>query len=129
MVAADGRRSLCREAAGIEVSEWRYDQGAIATSFQHARAHDGVAIELHREGASLTTVPLPDPCGSALIWVGATAEIASLMERDAEGFGDALAERLDGLLGQVKDTGPRSFFPVAGLTAKVFGSAAHGPGR
>jgi 2-octaprenyl-6-methoxyphenol hydroxylase len=118
VVAADGRRSLCREAAGIEVSEWRYDQGAIATSFRHTRAHDGVAIELHSEGASLTTVPLPDPCGSAVIWVGATAEIASLMERDAMRFGDALAERLDGLLGQVESTGARTFFPVAGLTAK-----------
>ncbi|HEX7531827.1 MAG TPA: FAD-dependent monooxygenase [Methyloceanibacter sp.] len=118
VVAADGRRSLCREAAGIEVSEWRYDQGAIASSFRHARSHDGVAIELHRESASLTTVPLPDPRGSALIWVGSTAEISSLMERDDERFADALAERLDGLLGQVERVGPRSFFPVAGLTAK-----------
>ena len=46
VVAADGRRSLCREAAGIEIDEWRYDQGAIATSFRHARSHEGVAIEL-----------------------------------------------------------------------------------
>ena len=118
VVAADGRRSLCREAAGIEIDEWRYDQGAIATSFRHARSHEGVAIELHRENASLTTVPLPDPRGSAIIWVGSTAEIASLMERDNERFADALAERLEGLLGQVESVGPRSFFAVAGLTAK-----------
>ena len=118
VVAADGRRSLCREAAGIEIDEWRYDQGAIATSFRHARSHEGVAIELHRENASLTTVPLHDPRGSAIIWVGSTAEIASLMERDNERFADALAERLEGLLGQVESVGPRSFFAVAGLTAK-----------
>ncbi len=118
VAAADGRRSLCREAAGIPVSEWRYDQGVIATSFRHTLPHDGVAIELHSEGASLTTVPLPDPCGSAIIWVGSTAEIASLMERDGERFADALAERLDGLLGLVESVGPRSSFPVAGLTAK-----------
>jgi 2-octaprenyl-6-methoxyphenol hydroxylase len=118
VVAADGRRSLCREAAGIEIDEWRYDQGAIATSFRHARSHEGVAIELHRENASLTTVPLPDPRGSAIIWVGSTAEIASLMERDNERFADALAERVEGLLGQVESVGPRSFFAVAGLTAK-----------
>jgi 2-octaprenyl-6-methoxyphenol hydroxylase len=118
VVAADGRRSLCREASGIDVSEWRYDQGAIASSFRHSRAHDGVAIELHREGSSLTTVPLPDPRASALILVGSTSDIASLMERDDERFADALVDRLDGLLGQIDGVGPRSSFPVAGLTAK-----------
>jgi len=118
VAAADGRRSLCREEAGIEVSEWRYDQGAIASSFRHSRGHDGVAIELHREGASLTTVPLPDPRASALILVGSASDIASLMEHDEERFADALADRLDGILGQIEGVGPRSSFPVAGLTAK-----------
>ncbi|MGE5261220.1 MAG: FAD-dependent monooxygenase [Actinomycetota bacterium] len=118
VVAADGRRSLCRAAAGIETSDWRYDQGAIASSFRHGRPHDGVAIELHREGASVTTVPLPDPRASALILVGSTSDIAALMQRDEEGFADELAERLDGLLGQIEGVGARSSFPVAGLTAK-----------
>lgn len=119
VMAADGRRSLCRDAAGIEVSEWRYDQGAIASGFRHARPHEGVAIELHREGASLTTVPLPDPCSSALILVGSSADIAQLMALDAEGFTASLADRLDGLLGGIEGVGPRAFFPVAGLTAKT----------
>lgn len=118
VMAADGRRSLCREAAGIEVSEWRYDQGAIASSFRHARPHDGVAIELHREGSSFTTVPLPDPRASALILVGSASDTASLMERDDERFADELADRLDGLLGQIESVGPRASFLVAGLTAK-----------
>ena len=132
-VAADGRRSLCREAAGIEVSEWRYNQAAIASSFRHSRPHDGVAIELHREGASFTTVPLPDSHASALILVGSARDIASLMERDDERFADELAERLDGLLGGIEGVGPRASFPVAGLTAKslaarriaLVGEAAH----
>jgi len=119
VVAADGRRSLCREASGIDISEWRYEQGAIASSFHHSRPHDGVAIELHSEGASLTTVPLPDRCASALIMVGSTSDIALLMEGDDERFADALARRLDGLLGQIESVGPRSSFPVAGLTAKT----------
>jgi 2-octaprenyl-6-methoxyphenol hydroxylase len=41
------------------------------------------------------------------------------MERDDERFADALAERLDGLLGQVAGVGPRNCFPVAGLSAKT----------
>ena len=45
VAGADGRRSVCREAAGIETDEWRYDQGAIATSFRHTLPHDGVSTE------------------------------------------------------------------------------------
>jgi 2-octaprenyl-6-methoxyphenol hydroxylase len=122
VVAADGRRSPCRAAAGIEASEWRYDQGAIASSFRHGRSHNGVAIELHREGASFTTVPLPDPRASALIMLGSAADIGALMQRDEEGFAGVLAERLDGLLGQIEGVGPRSSFPVSGLTAKSLGA-------
>ncbi len=119
VMAADGRRSLCRKAAEIDVSEWRYDQGAIAASFRHSRPHEGVAVELHREGASLTTVPLPDPRGSALILVGPTRDIAQLMACDDEGFAETLADRLGGLMGGIENVGRRVSFPVAGLTAKT----------
>jgi len=37
VIAADGRKSLCREAAFIKVTEWSYPQKAVACSFSHAR--------------------------------------------------------------------------------------------
>jgi 2-octaprenyl-6-methoxyphenol hydroxylase len=133
VAGADGRRSICRVSAGIEVTERRYDQAAIATSFHHTLPHRNVSTELHREQGSVTTVPLPDPHSSSLIWVGSLAEIAALMRRDEAGFGDALAERLDGLLGAISDIGPRAEFKVAGLVANrlaanrtvLLGEAAH----
>jgi 2-octaprenyl-6-methoxyphenol hydroxylase len=133
VAGADGRRSVCRGAAGIEVSEWRYDQGAIATSFRHTLPHEGVSTELHKELGSVTTVPMPDPLLSSLIWVGSAAEIAELMARDEADFGAALQNRLGDVLGTVSDIGPRAQFPVAGLTAKqlaqrrtaLIGEAAH----
>jgi len=78
-------------------------------------------------------VPLPDPHASSLIWVGPLPEIMGLMQRDDEGFADALSERLSGLLGAVSDVGTRAEFPVAGLTANrlaakrtvLLGEAAH----
>jgi len=133
VAGADGRRSICRTSAGIGVTERRYDQGAIATSFRHTLPHRNVSTELHREEGSVTTVPLPDPHASSLIWVGSLAEIAALMRRDEAGFGDALAERLDGLLGAISDLGARAEFKVAGLIADrlaanrtvLLGEAAH----
>ena len=133
VAGADGRRSICRRSAGIDVTERRYDQAAIATSFRHTLPHENVSTELHQEEGSVTTVPLPDPNASSLIWVGPLPEIMGLMQRDDEGFGDALSERLSGLLGAVSDVGTRAEFPVAGLTANrlaakrtvLLGEAAH----
>ena len=133
VAGADGRRSICRRSAGIDVTERRYDQAAIDTSFRHTLPHGNVSTELHTEEGSVTTVPLPDPNASSLIWVGPLPEIMGLMQRDDEGFGDALSERLSGLLGAVSDVGTRAEFPVAGLTANrlaakrtvLLGEAAH----
>jgi 2-octaprenyl-6-methoxyphenol hydroxylase len=133
VAGADGRRSLCREAAGIAASEWRYEQSAIATSFRHSISHDGVSTELHRERGSLTTVPTPDPLTSSLIWVGAATDIDALMAADDTQFAAELQDRLGDTLGALSDIGPRAFFPVAGLTAKplaqhrtaLIGEAAH----
>ena len=133
VAGADGRRSICRISAGIGVSERRYEQGAIATSFGHSLPHADVSTELHKEKGSITTVPLPDPHASSLIWVGSSSEIAALMQLDAERFGDALSERLGGLLGALSNVGARTAFPVAGLSADrlaakrivLVGEAAH----
>jgi 2-octaprenyl-6-methoxyphenol hydroxylase len=133
VAGADGRQSICRTSAGIGVTERHYDQAAIATSFRHTLPHSNVSTELHREEGSVTTVPLPDPHASSLIWVGSLAEIAALMRRDEASFGDALAERLDGLLGAISPIGARAEFKVAGLSADrlaaqrtvLVGEAAH----
>jgi 2-octaprenyl-6-methoxyphenol hydroxylase len=133
VVGADGRHSICRETAGIAVTERRSDQAAIATSFAHAAPHEGVSTELHRRGGSVTTVPLTEPRASSLIWVAEAAEIDRLMRLDATGFGAALAKRLDGMLGSVGEVGARAHFPVAALAAAslvgprtaLVGEAAH----
>lgn len=133
VAGADGRLSICRRSAGIGVTERRYDQVAIATSFRHTLPHGNVSTELHKEEGSVTTVPLPDAHASSLIWVGPLAEIVGLMRRDEEGFGDALSERLGGLLGAVSDIGARAEFRVAVLTVHrlaakriaLLGEAAH----
>jgi 2-octaprenyl-6-methoxyphenol hydroxylase len=133
VAGADGRHSICRKAAGIGVAERRYDQAAVAASFTHALPHKNVSNELHQEGGSVTTVPLPDQQASSLIWVGSVPEVARLMRLDAEEFGAALSRRLDGILGEIKSVGARAEFIVTGLSADrlaarrtaLVGEAAH----
>jgi 2-octaprenyl-6-methoxyphenol hydroxylase len=133
VAGADGRNSICRRAAGIAASEQAYGQAAIATSFTHAAPHRGVSIELHRQGGSVTTVPLTDQAASRVIWIDGTEEIAAVMRLDADAFAAALQDRLEGLLGQVGEVGARAQFPVTRLAAETLagrrtalvGEAAH----
>lgn len=133
VAGADGRRSVCRQAAKIETTERRYEQSAIASSFRHSLPHRGVATELHREGGSVTSVPTPDPNTSSLVLISGKAEADALMTLDEPRFAARLQERFDETLGVISDVGPRASFPVTSLTAKelaanrtaLIGEAAH----
>ncbi|MGH6826488.1 FAD-dependent monooxygenase [Methyloceanibacter sp.] len=133
VAGADGRNSICRKAAGIAASEQAYGQAAIATSFAHRAPHRGVSIELHRQGGSVTTVPLTDAHASSVIWIADTEEIEVVMRLDLGGFAATLQDRLEGLLGQVDEVGARARFPIARLATETLagrrtalvGEAAH----
>jgi 2-octaprenyl-6-methoxyphenol hydroxylase len=116
VVAADGRRSIAREAAGLRVETWHYPQAAIATSLAHTRDHRGISTELHSAAGPCTTVPLPGR-RSSLVWLERPAEVQRLMGLDDAGFRAALEARLQGLLGAVGDIGPRLTYPMGGLYA------------
>jgi 2-octaprenyl-6-methoxyphenol hydroxylase len=120
VVAADGRNSLCRQAADIKTSAWTYPQAAIAASFTHDRPHGQVSTEFHRSSGPFTTVPLPG-LASSLVWVERPEEAQRLAALDDDAFRKALEVRLQGLLGSVGDISPRTVFPLSGLTANSFG--------
>ena len=119
VAAADGRKSICRAAAGITTTAWSYDQTAIATRFNHSRPHDDISTEFHRSAGPLTTVPLPG-LASSLVWVERPTIAQELTGMETDAFRLTLSERLQGLLGSIGDIGPRRSFPLSGLTADTF---------
>lgn len=131
-VGADGRQSLCRQAAGIQTREWRYDQTATVCNFAHSRAHDGVCTEFHYAHGPFTVVPLA-ASWSSLVWVGHPVEAAGLAAMSDAEFAQAIAGRLGGLLGDITEIGPRNAFPLGALVARkltgerlaLVGEAAH----
>jgi 2-octaprenyl-6-methoxyphenol hydroxylase len=131
-VGADGRNSLCREAAGIGARSWAYDQTAIAANFRHSRPHRGACTELHFPAGPFTVVPLPGDW-SSLVWVERPAEAARLIALDEAGFAAEIAQRLEGTLGDVIEVGARGSFALSGLVARnvaggriaLVGEAAH----
>lgn len=120
VIGADGRRSLCREAAGISVRTWDYEQSALVCTFAHSRPHNGISTEFHRPAGPLTAVPSPG-LTSSLVWVERPDAAAQLAALDEAAFRKTLDERLQGLLGGIGDIGPRAVFPLSGLTAEVAG--------
>jgi 2-octaprenyl-6-methoxyphenol hydroxylase len=119
VAGADGRRSICREQAGIGVSTWDYPQSALVCSFAHERPHKRISTEFHRPAGPCTTVPLPGNA-SSLVWVETRAEAQRLAGLDEDAFREALETRLQGLLGGVGAIGPRAVFPLSGLSTEAF---------
>lgn len=119
-VAADGRKSLLRAAAGIDVRSWTYDQVAIAAVFDHSAPHANITTEFHRRAGPLTVVPLPGDA-SSLVWVETPAEAKRLVALEDHAFLAALSVRLQGLLGELVDVGPRATFALGGLAAARMG--------
>jgi 2-octaprenyl-6-methoxyphenol hydroxylase len=120
IVAADGRDSPTRTAAGIPATSWSYTQSAVVTTFTHTRPHDGVSTELHRRPGPLTVVPGPGQT-SSLVWVETHDEAKRLAALDDEGFTHELASHIGGLLGTLTNFAPRRTYPLSGRTASSLG--------
>ncbi|RVC30663.1 FAD-dependent monooxygenase, partial [Mesorhizobium sp. M7A.F.Ca.CA.004.04.2.1] len=67
-VAADGRLSPARQAAGISTSARSYPQAALVLNFGHSGDHAFTSTEFHTETGPFTQVPLPGN-RSSLVWV------------------------------------------------------------
>src|SRR5690606_36873494 len=58
LVAADGRRSRLREAAGLTCIGWSYVQIGIVTQVEHQLPHNGCAIQHFLPGGPFAILPL-----------------------------------------------------------------------
>ena len=115
IVAADGRNSPVREAAGIPVHTTRYGQKALAFAVTHDAPHGNVSTEIHRSGGPFTLVPLPDhegrPC-SAIVWMETGAEAQRLAGLPEAEFEAEMTERSAHLYGPLKLASRRSVWPI-----------------
>jgi 2-octaprenyl-6-methoxyphenol hydroxylase len=121
-VAADGRNSILRKAAGISVSEWSFDQSALVTRFKHSREHEFISTEWHKLGGPFTTVPLPGK-SSALVWMDRPSKIDALTLLDAKTLAREMQLMNHGMLGLISDVQPPHSFPMRGVKAEKFAAA------
>lgn len=137
LVAAEGRNSPTREAAGITVARWKYDHAAIIGAFHHERAHENIAFEIFYPTGPFALLPLPDDeigHRSAIVWSVKGADGPAMLKLSDRAFLAEAEKQMGGFLGKLSHASPRASYPLgfhhaARVTAErlvLVGDAAHG---
>ena len=121
VIGADGHRSLCRAAAGIDTVGWSYPQSALTLNIDHTRPHDFISTEFHTENGPFTLVPLPG-ARSSVVWVGDKAQIDRLAALDDTSLAQQVEQRSHSILGKISVEQGRGVFPLAVESARSFGT-------
>ena len=137
LVAAEGRNSPTREAAGLNVARWTYDHAAIVTSLRHEHSHENVAFEIFWPEGPFAILPLNDDehgHRSAIVWSVRRDHAAGMLKMSERAFLAEAGKKMGGFLGGLSGLGARSSYPLGfHHAAKIVsdrlalvGDAAHG---
>jgi 2-octaprenyl-6-methoxyphenol hydroxylase len=136
-IAADGRESPTREAAGIGAVRWQYGQSGIVCSIRHEKPHRGMAHERFLPAGPFAVLPLPDSetgeHRSSIVWTERDELVPAMMALDDAQFAQEIAARFGDSLGAIGVAGPRWAYPLSLLQADRYtdlrlalvGDAAH----
>jgi 2-octaprenyl-6-methoxyphenol hydroxylase len=132
VVAADGRGSPLREAAGIATRLWRYGQTSIVGTVRHAAPHRGVAVEHFFPGGPFAILPMTGN-RSSIVWTERDELVPGLLALDDAGFLAELGRRFGDWLGPLSLEGGRWSYPLSLMVAEryaaprlaLIGEAAH----
>ena len=121
VIGADGRQSLSREAAGIDVRRRDLQQSALTFNIAHSRSHKNISTEFHTPYGPCVFVPLPgNRC--SVVWVSAAREAERLMALGDDELSDAAEKQSHSILGNVRVEPGRNLFPLSIESPKQFAS-------
>lgn len=132
VIGADGRQSLCRKAAGIDVTRRALDQAALTFNIGHSRPHQNISTEFHTPQGPCVFVPLPgNRC--SVVWVAAPREAERLIALSDDELSMAVEQQSHSILGRIIVEPGRHLFPLAIEQPRAFaqhrialvGEAAH----
>jgi 2-octaprenyl-6-methoxyphenol hydroxylase len=121
-IGADGRHSLCREAAGIDVRRRALGQAALTFNLSHSRPHRNISTEFHTPQGPCVFVPLPGN-RSSVVWVSAPREAERLMALSDDELSEAAEARSHSILGRMRIERGRNIFPLAIERPRQFAKA------
>ena len=122
VAGADGRQSLCREAAGIEVKRRELNQSALTFNVSHSRPHRNISTEFHTPQGPCVFVPLPGD-RSSIVWVAAPKEAERLIALSDDELSEATETQSHSILGRLRVEPGRHLFPLAIEQPRQFAKA------
>lgn len=134
LIGADGRDSFTRQALGIGVDEYDYNQVAIVSTVQTSKPHQQVAFERFSENGPLALLPLIQENRRSIVWtVKKGTEQQWLGEQNDEYFLNALQQTYGDRAGRFEKVGQRFCYPLKQVLAHkqavgrviLMGNAAH----
>ena len=112
VIGADGRQSLSREAAGIDVSRRDLHQSALTFNIAHSRSHKNISTEFHTPQGPCVFVPLPgNRCSVVLVLAPKEAERLKALSDDE--LSEAAEKQSHSILGRIQVEPGRHVFPLA----------------
>jgi len=122
-VAADGKKSRLREAAGISVTAWAHPQSALVLNLSHPVPHGFVSTEFHGPHGPYVLVPLPGN-RSSVVLVETPEEAERLKALTDDALALELERRAHSILGRFTVEPGRQVWPLSSMIA-----ASHGARR
>jgi 2-octaprenyl-6-methoxyphenol hydroxylase len=110
-VAADGAKSIVREAAGVHAQTWDYEQVALVSNVFTQRFHDHVAYERFTASGPLALLPMTDG-RLGLIWTFPPDRAQHMRECSDAEFLAELQSAFGFRLGRFTRVGSRQLYPL-----------------
>jgi 2-octaprenyl-6-methoxyphenol hydroxylase len=143
VIAAEGRNSPLREAAGIPITRFDYNQTGIVCAISHELPHHNLALEHFLPSGPFAVLPMASstdaedggaPNVSAVVWTERTRIATTMLGLDDVRFAREIRRRLGDHLGAIHTVGRRWNYPLSAMLAHRYvdtrlalaGDAAHG---
>ena len=114
-IAADGRDSPLRVAAGIRVAAWDYPQTGIVCTIGHELPHGNAAHEHFLPSGPFAVLPMVDDehgHRSSIVWTERRERVPAILALDDAGFSAEMQRRFGNSLGRIRVIGGRWAYPL-----------------